>query len=112
MKYHLAKIPEHDVGPCPKTNPEIMRVAYDALEAKDKNKDAKAARKNEISLRSSRTSAAEGQGSGRGSTYSTIGRSASFFVPRTTPRAQPSNRSVLKKREKEEANRVMGRCPF
>jgi hypothetical protein len=81
LKYHLAKIPEHDVGVCAKSTPEIMRIAFDALEAKDKNKDEKAARKTKISLGSSRTSAPEGQGSGRGSTDSSIGsqRPSSYF---------------------------------
>jgi hypothetical protein len=68
LKYHLAKILRHDVGICPESTPEIMRIAFDALETKDKNKDEKAAKKNEISLRSSGTSTTEGQGSGRGST--------------------------------------------
>jgi hypothetical protein len=114
LKYHLAKIPGHDVGPCPKTNPEIMRIAYDALETKDKNKDEKAARKNEISLRSSGTSAAEGQGSGRGSTDSGTAsrRPSSYFPERTTPGAQPGIRSMLKKKEKKEADRAVGRCLF
>jgi hypothetical protein len=34
LKYHLAKIPGHDVGVCPETTPEIMRIAFDALETK------------------------------------------------------------------------------
>jgi hypothetical protein len=45
LKYHLAKIPGHDVGVCPKSTPEIMRIAFDALETKDKNKDEKAQRR-------------------------------------------------------------------
>jgi hypothetical protein len=60
LKYHLAKILEHDVGACDKSTPEIMRIVFDALEAKDKNKDEKATRKAELSFRSSGTSAAEG----------------------------------------------------
>jgi hypothetical protein len=60
LKYHLAKILGHDVGICPESTLEIMRIAFDALETKDKNKDEKETKKNEISLRSSGTSAAEG----------------------------------------------------
>ena len=114
LKYHLAKISGHDVGVCPETTPEIMRIEFDALETKDKNKDEKAAKKTEISLRSSGTSAAEGQGSGRGSTDSGTGsrRLSPFFPERTTPRAQPSIRSMLKKKEKKEGDKVVGRCLF
>jgi hypothetical protein len=36
----------------------------------------------------------------------------SFFVPRTGHGAQPSIKSVVKKKEKQEADRVMGRCLF
>ena len=68
LKYHLAKIPEHDVDVCDHTSPEIMRIAFDSLEAKDKKKDEKAARKAELSFRSLATSTPEGHGSGRGST--------------------------------------------
>jgi len=114
LKYRLAKIPGHDVGICPESTPEIMRIAFDALETKDKNKDEKAARKNEISLRSSGTSATEGQGSGRGSTDSgTASRRPSYYFPeRTTLGAQPGIRSMFKKQEKKEADRAVERCLF
>jgi hypothetical protein len=89
-----------------------MRIAFDSLEAKDKKKYEAVARKAELSVRSSTTSTPEGQCSGRGSTDSGTGRFAPFFVPRTTPGAQPSIRSVLKKKEKKEADRAVGRCLF
>jgi hypothetical protein len=54
----------------------------------------------------------EGQCSGRGSTDSSTGRFSPFFLTRTTLGAQPSIKSVLKKKEKKEADRVVGRCPF
>ena len=79
MKYHLAKIPEHDVDVCPITNPKIMRIAFDSLEAKDKKKDEAAAKRDELSIRTSTTSTLERQCSGRGSTDSTTWRSASFL---------------------------------
>ena len=112
MKYHLAKILGHDVEVCLKTNPEIMKIKFDSLDAKDKKKDEAAAKKVELSIRSSATSTLEGQCNGRGSIDSGIGRFTSFFVPRTTPRAQPSIKSVLKKKEKKETDRVVGRCLF
>jgi hypothetical protein len=111
LKYHLAKILGHDVGVCSNTTLEIMRIAFDSLEAKDKKKEA-VAKKVELIVRSSTTSTLEGHGSGRGSTDSAIERSASFFVPRTSTGAQPSIKSMLKKRKKEEADRVMERCLF
>jgi hypothetical protein len=91
-----------------------MRIAFDSLEAKDKKKDEKVARKAELSFRSSATSTVDGQGSGRGSTDSGTGsrRLSPFFPERTTPGEQPSIRSMLKKKEKKEADRAMGRCLF
>ena len=59
LKYHLAKILGHDVDVCPNTNPEIMRIAFDSLEAKDKKKNDAAARKAKLSVRSSTTSTPE-----------------------------------------------------
>ena len=60
MKYHLAKILGHDVDVCPNTNSEIMRIAFDSLEAKDKKKDKAVAKKAELSFRSSATSYPKG----------------------------------------------------
>jgi hypothetical protein len=110
LKYHLAKIPGHDIEVCGSTTPEIMRIAFDSLEAKDKKKNYAVARKVKLSFRSSATSTPEGQGSGRGSTDSGIGKLSPFFPTRTTTGAQPSIRSMLKKKEKKEADRVVGRC--
>jgi len=38
-----------------------------------------------------------------------VGRALSFFVPQTIGGAQPSIRSVIKRREKEEADKFLGR---
>ena len=62
----------------------------------------------------------EDKDSGRGSTASPTTAStnvtgsarSSFFVPRTGAGAQPSIKSLYKKKEKEEADRVMGRCIY
>ena len=48
--------------------------------------------------------------SGSGSTDSHTGRASSFFVPCIGVGAQPSIKSVIKKRDKVEADRVMGMC--
>jgi hypothetical protein len=85
LKYHLFKIPEHDVDVCPNNNSKIMRIAFDSLEAKDKKKDEATTKKAKLSFRSSTTSTPEGHCSGRGSTDLGTEMFASFFVPRTTP---------------------------
>jgi hypothetical protein len=114
LKYHLTKIPGHDIEVCGSTTPEIMRIAFDSLEAKDKKKNDAATRKAELSFRNSGASTPEGQGqgSGRGSTNSSIRRLSPFFLERITTGAQPSIRSMLKKKEKKEADKVVGRCLF
>ena len=112
LKYHLAKIPGRDVGPCSKVEPELMRAAHDALQVKDGKKEAAAAKKAQLAafgIESSRQSISPTAGSGRGSTAT---RSSSYFVPRTTLGAQPSIKSLVKKREKKEADKVMAKCLY
>jgi len=96
LKYHLAKIPGHDVGPCLKVEPKLMRVVHDALQVKDGKKEAAAAKKAQLAafgIESSRQSTSATAVSGRGSTAM---RSSSYFVPRTTVGAQPSIKSLVK----------------
>jgi hypothetical protein len=62
-----------------KSTPEIMRIVHDSIHAKDKKKEDATANRAKLTIRSSRLSTTEG--SGRDSTDSAIGRSASFFVP-------------------------------
>jgi hypothetical protein len=91
-----------------------MRIAFDSLEAKDKKKDEAAAKRVELTIRSSVTSLPQRDSIVGGASQIQLPRgSTSFFVPeRTTVGAQPSIRSMLKKKEKEEADRVVGRCLF
>ena len=119
MKYHLAKILGFDVGPCSNISPEIMRVSHDAINAKDKKKEESATKKAELAAykmyqSSPGISSHATEGSGRGSTAadSPVGKIPPFFVPRTGSGAQPSIKSVVKKREQQEASRLMGRCLF
>jgi hypothetical protein len=112
LKYHLAKILGHGIEVCGSTTLKIMRISFDSLEAKDKKKNDVALRKAELSFTSSVTSTPKGHGSGRGSTDSGIKRLSPFFPTRTTLGAQPSIRSMLKKKEKKEADRAVGRCLF
>jgi hypothetical protein len=109
-KYHLAKPPRHDIGICPQVGPEVMRVVHDSIHAKDRKKEEAASHKVECAIRSSGLSTTKG--SGRGSTDSPTKRSSYFFVPPTKVGAQPSIMSMIEKRERAEANRVMGKCLF
>ena len=112
LKYHLAKILGHDVVPRCKVEPELMRVVHDALHTKDKKKEAAAAKKAQLAtfrIESSRQSISPTAGSGRGSTAT---RSSSYFVPRTIVGAQPSIKSLVKMREKKEADKVMAKCLY
>jgi len=39
LKYHLAKLPRHDVGLCVVVTTEIMRSAHDSTHEKDRKKE-------------------------------------------------------------------------
>lgn len=41
LKFHLAQIPGHDVGPCLNTNTEIIQRAMRALEELEHTREAK-----------------------------------------------------------------------
>jgi hypothetical protein len=106
LKYHLAKILGFDVGPCKNVSPKIMRVAHDSINTKDRKKEESTTKKDEFAAfkiyqNSPGIFAHATEGSGRGSTTadSPVGKIPSYFVPRTGPRAQPSIKSVVKKRE-------------
>jgi hypothetical protein len=103
LKYHLAKIPGHEVEICPKSTPKIMHIANKVLEDMDLARDYREAK---------RTQFARGGGiSKEGSSAASIPPStSSFFVPRTTPGAQPSIRSMVKQKEKDEADKLVGKC--
>jgi hypothetical protein len=104
LKYHLAKIPGHEVDICPNSTPEIMRIANKALEDMGLAREYREAKKAQF---------ARGGGgiSEEGSSAASIPPStSSFFVPRTTPGAQPSIRSMVKQKEKEEADKLVGKC--
>ena len=47
LKYHLAKLPGHDVGLCSVVTPEIMRMAHDAIHSKDRKRKESAANRAE-----------------------------------------------------------------
>ena len=51
LKYHLAKLPSHDVGLCTAVTPEIMRMAHDAIHLKDRKREDSAANSAELAAR-------------------------------------------------------------
>ena len=94
LKYHLAQIPGHDVGPCTNTTAELIQRAMRALGELEQTREAKEELKRQLKR------SAEGSGpSGAGSTAASINpvAASSFFVPRTTPGSQPSIGSMLKR---------------
>ena len=116
LKYHMARLTGHDVRICIVSSPELIQKALEAIDEKDRKKEEAKRNKAErvgISFRIS-SSDFEAEGSGRGSTTSPATASArsSYFVPRIGHGAQPSIKSIFKKKEKQEADRVMGRCLF
>ena len=88
LKYHLAKLPGHDVGLCTAVTPEIMRSAHDAIHEKLRKKDeittnrAELAAFGQVRSLGASLSTTIGEGSGRSSTTSPLGRAglASHYV--------------------------------
>jgi hypothetical protein len=115
LKYHLTKIPGHEVGICPNSSPELIVKATKALEEYAENKKYTKSKKKEMASRSkssTHTLGAVGVGSSEiHSSQSVVPTATSpFFVPRSTPDAQSSIRSMLKIKEKEETNKIVGKC--
>jgi len=48
LKFHLAKIPGHDVEPCINTTPKLIQRAMRALETLDHNRKAKEEMKRQL----------------------------------------------------------------
>ena len=115
LKYHLARLSGHDVGVCTFSSPELIQKALEAIEEKDKKEEAER-NKVERAGRSFGISSPDfdAKGSGRGSKASpaTTSVRSSFFVPRIGHGSQPGIKSLVKKKEKQEADRVVGRCLF
>jgi hypothetical protein len=72
LKYHLVKIPSHNVGPYSNVSPEIMRLAHDSINSKERKKEEAAPKRAEFATfkatQGSGISASATKGSGRGST--------------------------------------------
>eukprot|EP00253_Pinus_taeda_P030591 PITA_30591 len=106
LKFHLAQIPGHDVGPCTNTNPKLIQRAMRALGELEQSREAKEELKRQLKR------SAEGSGpSGTGSTAASANpvAASSFFVPRTTPGSQPSIDSMIKRTEKEQVDKLLAK---
>ena len=120
LKYHLALIPGREVEGCPNTTPELIHKATKALDDYQEVKQYKEAMRQELasktksktaSTSTTHTLGATGVGhSGTNSSSTMPSATSPFFVPRSTPGAQPSIRSMVKTKEKEEADKLVGRC--
>jgi hypothetical protein len=119
LKYHLAKIPGFDVDACPKSTPEIMRIANQSLIDMANKRDAIEARKKELELanRNTRTSPSKGgpipqsHSSAIWPSTSAVRSSTSrFFVLRSTPGGQPSISSLIKRKATEEVDKLVVKC--
>eukprot|EP00253_Pinus_taeda_P011616 PITA_11616 len=123
LKFHLARLSGHDVGVCTVSSPELIQKSLEAIEEKDKKKEEAERNKAEHAGRSFGISypdfGVEDIGpsgpSGRGSTTGTpshatasVSARSSFFVPRTGAGAQPGIKSLVKKKEKQEADESQG----
>ena len=107
LKYHLAQIVGHEVGICEQATPKIVQIANKSLHDMNMKKDVRASVRTEIGR--SRTGSESFTSVAPSS--STMPSSASTYcVPRTTPSAQPSIRSMVKVKEKVEADKLVGRC--
>jgi hypothetical protein len=117
LKYHLVKIPGNEVGICTESSEELVVKATKAIEEYSANKQYTEAKKKEMASRSKSRGSTHTHGA-MGVESSEIHSSqsvmptttSSYFMPRTTPGPQPSIKSMLKKKEKEEADKLVGRC--
>jgi hypothetical protein len=115
LKYHLAKIPGNEVDICPKSSEELVAKATKAIEEYSKNKKYTEAKKKKMASRSKTRASTHTHGA-MGVESSEIHSSqsamptatSSYFMPRTTPGAQPSIKSMLKKKRERRSEQTCG----
>ena len=121
LKYHLAKIVEHEMEVCPTITLEVMCLENKSLLDVARNRDEKEELRVELAYRTQSRSMGATSLSGVGEMhyYSSSTRtitstmhstSLHFFVLRSTLGGQPSIRSLIKTREKERANKLVAKC--
>ena len=92
LKYHLAQIAGHDVGPCNQTTPELIAKATEAIQDNGLRKQYKEAVRKQIASRSGSTTGVGASGtSPYTNTHSTQQSTSPFIVSsRCNPSGQPS----------------------
>jgi hypothetical protein len=115
LKYHLAKIPGNEVDICPESSEELVAKATKAIEEYSTNKKYTKAKKKKMASRS--------RSRGRTHTHAAMGvesseihssqsvmpiATSSYFMPRTRPSAQPSIKSMLKKKRERRSGQTCG----
>jgi hypothetical protein len=107
LKYHLAKIPRNEVEICPISSAKLVAKATKEIEEYAENKKYTEAKQKEMASRSkSRASTHTHRAMGVESSEIHSSHSimptttSSYFMPRTTPSAEPSIKSMLKKKKK------------
>ena len=118
LKYHIAQISGHDVIPCTAANEDHINKAKKAIEETKQKKQFKEAVRHQIASRS-------GSGCGAGAsgtspeTFSTqqstmpspsTASPMGAYVSRCSAGGQPSVKSMLKVKEKKDADTLVGRC--
>lgn len=113
FKAHISKLPNKDVDPCPNSSPDLALEAARALESVGDKRSRRQALQAElgVGLGSPSTSVASGSATTARPSSSGIGIS-SYFEPRTTPGAQPSITSILKKNEKKHADLMIAKLIY
>ena len=118
LKYHLAQLARHELDICKNSTPKIIHRGKLAIEGIGKRKDEREALRQELGMR-----AALGSGTA-GHTLEGVGSetlSSSFVMPSTTHSishfllrsglgGQPGIKSMYKIKEKNEADKLVGRC--
>ena len=112
LKYHLAQIAGHDVGPSKETTLEIIAKATQAIEGTGLRKQYKEAVRNQLASRSGSAAGVGASGTSPDTdTHSTQQSTSPFMVSsRCNPGGQPSIRSMVKVKEKADAHKLIGRC--
>jgi hypothetical protein len=115
LKYHLAKIPRHEVDIFPASTPEIVHIANQSILDIARKRDQREEMRLELANKTTRsmgTTSFSGEGETHSSTTPSTVPSASspFFVLRSMPRGQPPIQSIIKTREEEEANKIVAIC--
>ena len=109
LKYHLAQIVGHEVGICEQATPKNVQIANKSLHDMNIKRYVRAS----VRTKMGRSRTGSESFTSVAPSSSTMPSSAStYYVPRTTPGAKLSIRSMVKVKEKDEVDKLVGRCFF